>query len=74
MVKVPGKTYRLYMRYSQLNSRQNASKSAFEASWGAERGCFGLWAPIKASKEVLEDRETFRGHLGIVLILQLHAG
>ena len=44
----------------------------------AERGCFeavsGLLAPTKAGKEVLEHRETFRGHLGIVLILQLHAG
>ena len=78
MVKVPGKKDRLYMRYSQLNSRQIAFKSAFEASWGAERGCFeavsGLLAPTKAGKEVLEDRKTFRGHLGIVLILQLHAG
>ena len=78
MVKVPGKKDRLNMRYSQLNSRQNASKSAFEASWGAERGCFeavsGLLAPTKAGKEVLEHRETFRGHLGIVLIAELRAG
>ena len=47
-------------------------------SRGAERGCFeavsGLLAPTKAGKEVLEDRVTFRGHLGIVLILQLRAG
>ena len=78
MMKVPGKKARLYMRYSHLNSRQIAFKSAFEASWGAERGCFeavsGLLAPTKAGKEVLEHRETFRGHLGIILILQLHAG
>ena len=78
MVKVPGKTDLFLLRYSQLNSRQIAFKSAFEASWGAERGCFeavsGLLAPTKAGKEVLEHRETFRGHLGIVLILQLHAG
>ena len=74
----PGHNRPLLSEIFTAVTRQIASKSAFEASWGAERGCFeavsGLLAPTKAGKEVLEHRETFRGHLGIVLILQLHAG